>query len=71
MNIQINISGIASNALVDTGAATNMMSKSLANRMPQGIRPESRVIVGLGNHEVNTVGIITCDFAFYGVKGAV
>ena len=68
MNIKISVGGIITAALLDTGAATNMIRQSVANQIKANIVSDNRKIVGLGNKEIKSAGIINVDFTFYGVR---
>ena len=67
MNIDISISGKKLPALIDTGASTNMIRKSLVDQLGINIIQEHRVLKGIGNKEVRTFGMILTDFSFYNV----
>ena len=67
MNIDIKIQSLNTKALIDTGATTNMISKSVFEKLNCTIDNNSRKIKGLGDAEIVTLGIINIPFSFYNI----
>ena len=67
MTVNIEVNHIQVSALLDTGAGTNMIQKSVAERINKDVIPEKRSISGLGNSEISTMGLTIFDFSLYGV----
>ena len=69
LKIDIQFTNSEIKALIDTGAASNMIRKSLADEIGETvIKDSSRIIKGLGEKLISTLGIICIPFSFYGVK---
>ena len=68
MNIIIKVKNEETTALIDTGAATNMIQQSVVQKLNIEVMPEQRVIVGLGKREISTLGFVNFEFSFYGVS---
>ena len=68
MKVQISIQDIETKALIDTGADTNMIRRSLVNQFRDvEIVGDHKIIRGLGDKDIETAGILNTDFSFYGV----
>ena len=67
MNIDIVVGDDKLSALIDTGASSNMIKASVVERLKQNLATDSRIITGLGNKEISTLGVTMFDFSMYGV----
>ena len=63
MNIDIVVDDQKLSALIDTGASSNMIKASVVETLKQNLTPDSRIITGLGNQEISTLGITKFDFS--------
>ena len=69
LNIEILMNSVKTEALLDTGAATNMIKKSFVSQFTDvDIVEDFRIIKGLGDREIHTLGIINIPFSFYNIQ---
>ena len=68
LKIQLELSGMEAQALLDTGSSTNFMRESLARSIGLLPDPSSRIRTkGIGSRSFRTEGEISAKFSFYNI----
>ena len=66
---KIQINGINTRALIDTGASNNLIKKSIVEKLKLDLQTNSNLqILGLGSEKVNTLGNISSEVHLFGQK---
>ena len=65
--IDVTMAGVTVQALLDTGAATNMVRQSVVSKMKVEVKGKGRRIAGLGEREIVTEGLINIPIQFHKV----